>query len=103
MTKEELTIKNGELAEKLKMAEDRDETIRKEFAIAFNWFEEKRDFGYSSSEKEFKTPTWCEIFTKIGKLLSQKDLYDLEGNVSEIEFNIGDIRNTIELLEKKEV
>ena len=59
-----------------------DENRRKEFAKAFNWYDEKSIYDY---KRELKFPTWPEIYVKIGKLLALRDFYDLEGNVSELE------------------
>jgi DNA-binding XRE family transcriptional regulator len=45
--------------------ENKDEYIRKEFAKAFNW----RKTSYYNNEADYSTPTWEQIFVKIGELL----------------------------------
>lgn len=59
--------------ELFKIVDKREEEIRKEFAKAFGWYELKQSYGYSlNSEKEYKIPTWPEIFIKLGKILANQ-------------------------------
>lgn len=53
------------LKEKLETLEGREATMRKEFAKAFNWTDGN---NYSYESKTYRTPSWQEIFTEIGRL-----------------------------------
>jgi len=79
-TNQELITENAELQERLKFADNRDETIRKEFAKAFHWKSQRNQY----SDPEIKLPSWQEIFVETGKLISLRDFRDFEGNVSEL-------------------
>ena len=68
--------------------EKRDERIRKEFAKAFSWYTQINDYGYSLGKRELRLPTWEEIFVELGKKLSQIDVSDFEGNLSEIDVRL---------------
>jgi len=69
----------------------KDQYLRKEFARAFGWFK-KKDYYDSTRESEPRTPTWEEIFIEVGRLLAQRDFRDFEGNISEIECALADIK-----------
>ncbi len=56
---------------------------RKEFARAFGWNKQKKQYDYG--EAELYEPTWIEVFVELGKLLSLRDFRDFEGNLSEIQ------------------
>jgi len=66
-----------------------DERRRKEFAKVFNWYQKQGVYGYQS---ELRMPSWEEIFTEIGKLLATKTFYDLDGNISEMDVRIENIK-----------
>ena len=80
MTKEELLKQVGELETKISLSKLREEKIKVEFAKAFDWYENKMYDG-----KEYKKPTWEEIFVKIGKLLADTNTYHLEKQVARLE------------------
>lgn len=50
----------------------KDKRIRREFAKAFGWYKKEpknsKFGGYESTNKELQTPSWEQIFIKIGKL-----------------------------------
>ena len=69
MNKEELQNKIGKLEQQLEQITDEDKRIRKEFAKAFNWGERKSGLYDYEHKWEWITPTWEQIFVKIGKLL----------------------------------
>ena len=66
---------------------------RKEFARAFGWNKPKRQYDY---ETELYEPSWVEIFIELGKLLSVKEFRDFEGNVSECEYAIEELKKQID-------
>lgn len=70
-----------------------DELRRKEFAKAFNWYQEKNPYTYN--QRELKIPSWTEIFVELGKILAAKDFRNLEGNVSDLEFKFNDLERMI--------
>lgn len=70
-----------------------DKRLREEFAKSFRWGQPKsRNFGdYNFSNKEewdWRIPTWEQVFVEIGKLKSLLDYRDFEGNLSEHEVAI---------------
>lgn len=70
-----------------------DETRRKEFAKAFNWYKERKQFDYG--DRELRLPTWSEIFVELGKTLAARNFMDFEGNISELECKLNDLENKI--------
>ncbi len=97
MTKEELLKQNAKLQQEVELWEEKTKRLRAEFAKAFNWYESKKQFDYG--DRKLKSPSWEEIFVEVGKLLSARTFYDLEGNVSENKCAIGDLRRLIEEIE----
>ena len=89
MTKEELTKELAVEKERRSQLEQVDKARRDEFAKAFHWF--KRRSQYTIDE-ELRNPTWTEVFIELGKLLAAKTFYNLEGNVSELECAIEDMK-----------
>ena len=88
-TKEQLLIEVTRLRDSHGSWVISDEHRRKEFAKAFDWYEVKNSsYGYSDNKKEYRTPTWEEIWIKIGKLLAnQKALnyvQDVESLISQV-------------------
>ncbi len=72
------------------------EYIRKEFAKAFRWY---KSSPYSSSDREPRTPSWSEIFTKVGKLLGH---IDDENRLLNIETTLEHFNAQLQKLTKKE-
>ena len=66
---------------------------RKEFARAFGWNKQKKQYDYG--EAELYEPTWVEIFVELGKLLSARNFMDFEGNISELECKLENLENKI--------
>ena len=96
-THEELIAEIARLEQSNKEWADAGERRRKEFAKAFSW--RKPQEMYSPRDNEPATPTWEQIFVEIGKLLAARTFYDLEGNVSELEYAIKNLEEKI----KKEI
>jgi len=102
-TKEQLLIEITKLRQSHADWVSGDEKRRKEFAKAFNWYKEK-DYGYgnmSAGNTELRVPSWEEVFVQVGKLLAAKTFYDLDGNVSECEWAIEDIKKELAILKEK--
>jgi len=91
-TKEELEKHNEVLKAELAGAVQQDNSLREEFAKAFAWYRQRNSYG---GELEVTTPTWEQIFVQVGKLLAQKDFYNLEGNVRELEAAVQEVRQTL--------
>lgn len=93
------TTKEQQLTEIVKLRQSHEEWVagdlkrRKEFARAFGWNKQKRQFDYGDAE--LYEPTWIEIFVKLGKLLAAKDFTDFTGNVSELEFKLENLEQKI--------
>jgi len=71
MKKEELIIEITRLRKSHEEWVAGDTRRRKEFAKAFGWRLKK---PYYESEAEYSTPSWEEIFTKIGGLLCAESM-----------------------------
>lgn len=100
MNKEELLIQNGDLTTRLQLAHDADEKIRREFAKVFHWYEKPSPYGYDRENRKTIVPSWMQIFTEVGKLLAARTFYDLEGNISEHEELIRQIRKQLDGLQE---
>ena len=72
----------------------KDQLCRKEFAKAFDWYKEKRQFDYYG-DRELRLPTWEEVFVKLGKILAARNFMDFEGNISELECKLEDLERKI--------
>ncbi len=96
-TKEELQKQIGIFENTIKRLAENNESLRKEFAKAFGWYDQKSDYDYrfNRQNNETRLPSWEEIFVKLGKLLANKDFYDLEGNVSELECKFEDFEKRL--------
>lgn len=68
-TKEDLIIKIAQLENNLKIRNEEDERIRKEFAKIFDWEVTRSSYSNYHSSVEFETPSWEKVFTKVGRLL----------------------------------
>src|SRR3990167_2039173 len=97
ITKEHLQIELAKIRHSHEGWVSADDRRRKEFAKAFSW--RKPQEMYSPRDNEPATPTWEQIFVEIGKLLAARTFYDLEGNVSELEYAIKNLEEKI----KKEI
>lgn len=96
-TKEELIVELAKANEKIQHLGFRDELIRKEFAKAFGWLERKGFMMINGQDSEPKKVSWEQIFVEIGKLLALRDFRDYEGNISELECTVEDIKKKMEL------
>jgi hypothetical protein len=86
-------IQYQELEVKLTESSNRNKAVRKEFAKAFNWKENSSFYR----DEDYLTPTWEQIFVKVGKLLVNQELTDLqvdmkcmEGKLYNLEGRIND-------------
>ena len=96
-TKEEIIIELTKLRQSHADWVSGDERKRKEFAKAFDWYDNYK--GYGSDNRAIRLSSWEEIFVQVGKLLSTKNFYDFEGNLSELECKLENLENKI----KKEI
>lgn len=71
-TKEELLLKIGELQLETNSYKDKDSLVRKEFGTIFNLQEVKY------LQMDFRIPSWAEIFTRVGRLLQQESLLEIQ-------------------------
>lgn len=92
ITKEELIEKVAELEHDNSRMLTQDQLIRREFAKAFGWKE--RQNVYEFGEKVI-LPSWEQIFVEVGKLLNGRDWRVFEGNISELEFAVEEIKRKI--------
>ena len=75
--------------------QSRSESIRKEFARAFNW----QEVGYSYTDTKYKTPTWEEIFVEVGKLLATRNHVELEEQVKHLGQVVSNLESQISMEE----
>lgn len=92
ITKEELIIANAKLQKDLETLSNSDVRRRKEFAKAFVWYKSGGGYGGWNNEREVQEPTWEQIFVNVGHLLAQRDFRNYEGNISEMECAIEDLK-----------
>jgi hypothetical protein len=93
MKKEELISEVVRLKRNNEVLEKRDEESRKAFALAFSWYKKRNQYDY---EAEIRIPLWTEIYVEVGKLLAARTFYDLEGNVSECQVAIEQMKLDLE-------
>ena len=96
-TKEQLVIELAKIRQSHEEWVSGDLQRRKEFARAFNWRKEKKQYGYSNDQMELYEPTWMEIFVKLGKLLSIKDFSNFQDTIFQLERTVEELQK--ELLE----
>ena len=92
-TKEDLAIELAKIRQSHEEWVSGDLRRRKEFARAFGWNKQKKQYDYG--EAELCEPTWVEIFVELGKLLSARNFMDFEGNISELECKLEDLETKI--------
>lgn len=96
MKKEELLARNGELLSQIENLKKEDLKNRKEFALALGKYKKSRPIpitgrAFFSLDDDLEELSWAQIFIELGKLLSARNFYDFEGNLSEIESRLEDI------------
>ena len=72
-----------------------DETRRKALSKMLGAdFKPRNEFGssYGYTNKERETLTWPEIYFEIGKITVAKTFLDFDGNISELECAVGDLK-----------
>lgn len=92
-TREQLIERAADLKHDNERLTTADQIIRREFAKAFSWYETTPNFGY---ERKPLVPSWEQIFVEIGKLLAARTFYSLEGNVSELECAVEQIKRDLQ-------
>jgi hypothetical protein len=92
-TKEDLVAEIAVLKRNNDVLASRDEDARREFAKAFHW--QKRRGPYDHSSEEVRIPTWSEVYVELGKILAARDFRNWEGNISELEVAVENMRRQI--------
>lgn len=96
-TREELVAEIAKLEKMNEHYSTQDKRLREEFAKSFRWGSPKQTYGYSGKEEwDWKIPTWEQVFVEIGKLKSLMDYRDFEGNMSEHEVAIEQMKQNWE-------
>lgn len=90
-TREELIKLNTELEKEAVDWRNADRTRRQEFAKAFGWFKSKQ----YSNEREPIEPSWPEIYVELGRYLASHDFRHFEGNISELEVGLEEVKNKL--------
>lgn len=74
---------------------DNDERLRKEFAKAFGWFEDREIMyaRYDNTDQKPTCPTWEQIFIELGRLLAGKTATRLENQVNDLQERIFNLEN----------
>lgn len=98
MTKEELIIENARLQSELGSAEMNDTRLRREFAKAFKWFNPKGVYD-SHGETDPITPTWEQVFIKVGGLIERDSKFQMAANYERVEKIVQSLETRVENLE----
>lgn len=72
-----------------------DQIRRREFSKAFMWFKMQQPYSYRNDSNEPQLPTWEQIFVNIGFLTAQRDFRNYEGNISELEVAVEEIKKSL--------
>lgn len=89
---EELNAKVAILETDVKARKEKEEAMRTEFAKAFDWTKAKDDYDKT---RVYTTPSWCQIFTRIGELLNSQDQINLAGKTDDNKEEIILLRNIV--------
>ena len=95
ITKEQLIIELTKIRNSHEGWVSGDERRRKEFAKAFAWYESGSNQYSYMDKKELISPSWEQIFVKVGGLLSARSFMDYEGNISELECKLEDLEKRL--------
>ena len=99
-TKEQLIIEITKLRQSHAEWVEGDERRRREFAKAFGWTKNtSSSYGYSEKEPEFTTPSWPQVFVKLGKLLSSEKFEEISGQIKFQDGILTEIEQRIKQLE----
>ncbi len=101
LTREQLVIEVSKLKDLVTRWEQIDDRRRKEFAKSFNWYEQKTQYSYKE-EREAIVPSWEQIFVEVGKLKAARTFLDFDGNMSEMERAIEDLKRKMSKNEPKQ-
>lgn len=101
MTKEELQKDNVLLRNQVKEANEKDEEMRKEFAKAFDWYEERTREHFASGQRKLETPSWHQIFREIGRLQASQNALCTAEQIATLRTEQQNNWNKIEELQKK--
>lgn len=91
MKKEELIAQVAELKHDNERYVLNDQIRRKEFAKAFAWYKAQQPYSYRN-ESEPQIPSWEQIWVNVGFLTAQRDFRNYEGNISELEVAVEDLK-----------
>ena len=86
MTKEELQIANDNIASKIYDIRKDDIRLRKEFAKAFIWYEDAQQ--KYNNDSGYRTPSWEEIFVKVGELLGDYKEKEINEAIDTIKMDV---------------
>lgn len=98
MTKEELQNKVAVLEEDNRRMGEQEQKLREDISKVLGSYTYNNDPYSHRKEKKLVVYSWAQIFAELGKLLAARTFYDLEGNVSECEFAIKQINESLEKL-----
>ena len=95
-TRDELLVEVADLKHSNEQYILNDQLRRKEFAKAFRWHKEPRPYsgGYNEPAEPI-LPSWEQVWVNLGTLLAARSFLDFEGNVSELEMSLKELRDQI--------
>jgi len=93
ITKEELVIANSDLQHQVERLQTDDQLRRREFAKAFVWYKRQHPYEYRN-DNEPQMPSWEQIFVNVGYLTAQRDFRNYEGNISELEVAVEEMKKS---------
>ena len=100
ITKEELAKQNAILQLRVEEGEAQEKDMRHTLSVILKGDIEERDhFGMSKTKRDL---SWMEIASEIGKLLAARTFYDIEGNVSEQEYKLEELRKAFIAMQNKD-
>lgn len=90
-TKEQLIIEVTKLRDSHANWVSMDERRRREFAKAFSWSKE----SFYNNEKNWKLPSWEEIFIEVGKLLAKQNYSDFSRELINLKTNLINVERKV--------
>lgn len=75
------------------MKYENEEEIRKDFARIFGWY--KKNGMYDYGDEKPRTPTWAEIFAKIGEMKRISAISDIKNDISNLQANVSDLSSRL--------
>lgn len=77
------------------MKYENEEQIRKDFARIFGWYEKKAIYDPSYGDSKPRTPTWAEIFAKIGEMKEIINISDIQTDIRNLQENVRDLSSRL--------